>query len=618
MRKAVCLAFCLLLLAFFPARAFAAELYAAGEDGQYPVSYYDGETGEYRGILPELLEAAAERSGLSVRWLEGDLEELTENLQVELVAGIDRDEAIRHGLEPTEICLTLEEDGVQRNLGFAFTQAASAEQKRLFREGLAAALAEDKEEILLSYLSREEPSVSPWLWAAAGAAVLLALLAAAAAFRAGKKRGKAAAASAEGDAFTGAPGYESLRRAYETLVNETSRPLYCVVDLEVENLGAYCELFGLPAGSRAAASLAGAAARAAGPEEACAAAHMGHFYLLLKYYSNRPMQQRLEELTGEMSRYGEDEDPYRFAVHAGAYRLSDKDEGLEEALFYAAQARRDAAGAGRRAALLDEAALGQLRRRYRMEQELLLGFRREEFLPYFQPKADLKTGKLVGAEALARWLSSSYGLLSTHSFIPVLERNRLIGQLDFWIFEQVCRILAERREKGEPLFPVSCNFSRASLADEHLPEKLRKLADQCGVAPALLEIEVTESVLGEDAEKTASVMEGLKNEGFSLALDDFGTGYSSFHSLEEFQVDCLKIDKTLLHGADSPKTVSVLESIVHMAHCLGAKALCEGVENEETARMLQGLGCDYAQGYLYGQPMPYQQFCRLLERRAEP
>lgn len=238
---------------------------------------------------------------------------------------------------------------------------------------------------------------------------------------------------------------------------------------------------------------------------------------------------------------------------------------------------------------------------------------KKQFLIWLQPKYDLRTEKIVGAEALVRWQHPEHGFLSPAMFIPVFEDNGFIMKLDAYIWEETCRLLARWREEGRLLLPVSINVSRVDLHNPHLSELLLGLVQKYDLPPALLELEITESAYTEDARQIIAFTETLRQHGFTILMDDFGSGYSSLNMLKDVPVDILKLDLHFLSSDDtSGRGGNILNSIVRMAKWLNLEVIAEGVETQQQADFLRSIGCRFVQGYYYSRPLPVDAYEKLL------
>lgn len=234
---------------------------------------------------------------------------------------------------------------------------------------------------------------------------------------------------------------------------------------------------------------------------------------------------------------------------------------------------------------------------------------KEQFTVYFQPKFRLQDGKMVGAEALVRWIHPDWGFMSPGEFIPLFEKNGFISHLDEHVWEHTCAKLAEWKEKGYSLIPISVNVSRVDVYYAKLVKTFCDLIDKYKIDPKYLHLEITESAYTENPDQIIKTVDELRELGFVIEMDDFGSGYSSLNMFSQMSIDILKIDMAFIRSELSkPEERSILSDIINMAHRMELKVVAEGVETDEQKNRLQTMVCDYAQGYLYAKPMPADEF----------
>lgn len=256
----------------------------------------------------------------------------------------------------------------------------------------------------------------------------------------------------------------------------------------------------------------------------------------------------------------------------------------------------------------------------KLEEELLLiseiqdGLENGEFFFYIQPQCDITTGKIVGAESLIRWNRGNKEIIPPGVFIPILEKNGFIADLDKYVWEEVCRWLRDWTAKGNVPVPVSVNVSRIDFFSLDVAEYLNKLVHRYQVSAGMLKIEITESAYAEDDDRINLAVKRLREYGFYVMMDDFGSGYSSLNMLKSIPVDVLKIDMRFLDIKDNEaeKGYGILESVVNMSRQMGLPIIVEGVETELQEQFLTDMGCHYAQGYYYYRPMPVEEFEKIL------
>ena len=240
--------------------------------------------------------------------------------------------------------------------------------------------------------------------------------------------------------------------------------------------------------------------------------------------------------------------------------------------------------------------------------ELRRAIENGELLLYLQPKVEMASGRVCGAEGLVRWMHPQRGMIPPGEFIDLAERTGLIRPLTAWVLETAFHLNQHWSQRGRTL-PIAVNLSARDLRDESLPELIRRLQSTWGTGKDLLELEITESTAMEDPEFALRVLHELRAMGIPLHIDDFGTGYSSLSYLQKLPVDCIKIDQSFVRNLPSSKdSLLIVRSTIDLAHDLGRKVVAEGVETRQHWEQLAALGCDIAQGYYIARPMPSEAF----------
>lgn len=256
----------------------------------------------------------------------------------------------------------------------------------------------------------------------------------------------------------------------------------------------------------------------------------------------------------------------------------------------------------------------QVEEEVKLLAEVEEGLKKEEFTFYVQPQCDISTGKIVGGESLVRWMHGTKGMISPGVFIPVLERNGFIADLDKYVWDKVCRWLRSWIDRGNRPVPISVNVSRTDIFSMDVPGYLLGLIRKYDLPPQLLKVEVTESAYAESNDKIIRTVKKLRESEFLVMMDDFGSGYSSLNMLKSVSVDVLKIDMRFLDmdEQEEEKGVGILESVVNMARQMRMPIVVEGVETQKQENFLLKMGCRYTQGYYYYRPMPIEEFERLI------
>jgi diguanylate cyclase (GGDEF)-like protein len=257
----------------------------------------------------------------------------------------------------------------------------------------------------------------------------------------------------------------------------------------------------------------------------------------------------------------------------------------------------------------------EARYRLNIEYELYQALENDEFELYYQAKVDMNTGVITGAEALIRWQHPKRGLLLPDVFLPIAEVSGQIIEIEKWVFNTATRQAAEWKEVCGRSIAVAVNASAKHFHHGGLVDHLKTAIRGSGINPALLEVEVTESMAVQGFDQTISTMKDLAALGISISIDDFGTGYSSLSYLKHFPAETLKIDREFIKNLpEDRKDLAMVKSIVTMGHNLGLKIVAEGVETIEQLNVLRDMGCDEVQGFMYSLPVPTDQFCELIDQ----
>jgi diguanylate cyclase (GGDEF)-like protein/PAS domain S-box-containing protein len=250
-----------------------------------------------------------------------------------------------------------------------------------------------------------------------------------------------------------------------------------------------------------------------------------------------------------------------------------------------------------------------------MRNGLRRALERDEFLLHYQPQYDLADGRLIGVEALIRWQHPELGLVAPGRFIGVAEESGLIVPMGDWVLRQACQQAVRWQRAGLPPLTLSVNLSAIQFKRGNVEQSVTQALVASGLAPGLLELELTESILLQNVESVLTCVRALKQLGVKLAIDDFGTGYSSLSYLKRLDVDQLKIDQSFVRDlASDPDDAAIVRAIIQMAHSLNLRTIAEGVETETIRDLLQAFGCDAAQGYLYSRPVPATEIEQLLRQ----
>ncbi|MCB5206905.1 bifunctional diguanylate cyclase/phosphodiesterase [Methylovorus mays] len=282
--------------------------------------------------------------------------------------------------------------------------------------------------------------------------------------------------------------------------------------------------------------------------------------------------------------------------HADAAMYRAKESGKNTFRFYAAEANTNSVE------LLT------------LENNLRRAVERNEFVLHYQPKVDLRSQKIIGAEAVVRWQHPELGMLSPMQFIPLAEETGLIIDIGAWIMRESCRQAVEWQQLTGQNVRVAVNLSARQFRDETLRQTIADALAESGLTPDCLELEITESMIMHNAERAREVLQHFHDLGAHVLIDDFGTGYSSFGYLKHFPIDSLKIDRSFVRDIpDDVDDMAITQAIIAMAHSLQIKVVAEGVETQEQLAFLKKQGCDQIQGFLFSEPLHSHDFVRMLK-----
>ncbi|MBC8569566.1 EAL domain-containing protein [Zongyangia hominis] len=602
----------------------AETIYVAGNADHYPIEYYDQDAQQFAGVMPDLLRKIGEETGIEFVYLKPshDREYYVKNLQAEMLSDYQLTDfsAERYGLTYGPVYFSFPDKEGAEAVRFAFTPIMDEAVKARILEGFDTLSAIQREDILLSNLSRQKPPNTKWMLilcvvlAAVGivAAVILSILL--------RKNRRKLRNAIYADRMTGYKFGNSLKmqKDYNVLISDENRCSYCTVDLAIENFIDIREVYGYEERNFLLERMSYIIDNHISDLEMFCRISGGNFILILQYISKQRLLDRLQAIDDEVAQMLKDEGrEYKARLIHGIYFLAYNDRDMNQTIYYGVQAKRFAQKNQLRYAIYDDVISRMSGSDREFGREARAAFENNEFIAHFQPKVEVRSGQIVGFEALARWQSKKKGLLFPGSFLPLLAQNNLLSKLDFTLFAIVCRILRQRMDEGLSLLYVSCNFSRDSFYRLDFVTELRKIVQEYRVPAELLEVEITESITAENKEEIIAKIAELKEDGFTVTLDNFGSGAASFVDLQRCQLDAVKLDRELVSDMESAKTQSVIQGIVELCHSIGVKVTCEGIETQEQKQLLEQVQCDVAQGYLFFQPMPYEQVRRLVDQATE-
>lgn len=347
--------------------------------------------------------------------------------------------------------------------------------------------------------------------------------------------------------------------------------------------------------------------------EICARNQGDRFVLLLSYMRREELMERLEILRKEVERLIFECTENRMPMRMGVYFIPPQSKDLQLALNYASQALDFTGDKADAIKVYDDNLEQMIKERHERERLLESVDVDKDFTVYYQPKVDIRSGQIVGAEALVRFLNPAEGgaVKAPGFFVPYYEQTGRITEIDFFVYESVCRLLRKRIDAGEKVVTVSCNFSRMHFIKRGFAEKFEEILDRYRIDKELIEVEITETLVMEELQQNMvmQTLDILRQKGIRLSIDDFGAGYSSLGVFEQIPASVVKLDRSfLLNQQNHDRQVAIMRGIVNLARDLDAQIVCEGVETDADIQLMQEIGAYVAQGYYYSRPVPEKEF----------
>lgn len=413
------------------------------------------------------------------------------------------------------------------------------------------------------------------------------------------------------DPVTGLLNAQGFTHAVEETLRVLPADRFCaVVDFGILNFNQYNVSFGSPAGDAVLQSAARTLLAHCREPQPCARLSGDRFTYFVTDCSCK--EELLERVFVLDKKLHAPQGTHQLRMTYGLYLVEDRNLLVKEMCNRAVAARLGLTGGENIVAIYDHSVHQRQIEDARLVENMEESLRKGEFVPFFQPKYDAHTERIVGAEALVRWVHPDRTLTPPDRFIPLFEQNGLITRLDLFMFETVCRKLSVTQAP----VPVAVNFSRAHMYDADFPDKLWSIVQKYKLPANLLEIELTETAFAERREALIGNMDRLRQLGFPVAIDDFGSGYSSLNLLKDVRFDVIKLDKEFFAGTTGAgRGSTVIRHILSLAQALDIHTVAEGVENQEQLDFLRENGCEIIQGYYFCRPVPEAEFDALLQEQ---
>ncbi len=392
--------------------------------------------------------------------------------------------------------------------------------------------------------------------------------------------------------------------------------MQAVVTMDIKNFKVINTSFSYEMGNAILVHISNLLSSFTGGGECFARIEADKFILLLEYQSINGLQHRLNQLIRRLEQIPEDEKmDFDIRCIMGVCLVEPGDHDMSVLADHANTARKTLKDYHKSAySFYNREAEQKIIREREMTFRMRGALENREFLVYYQPKISLEKKKFIGLEALVRWRAKDGHLIPPDEFIPVFEKNGFISELDSYVYERVCELIASWISAGLEPLPIAVNISRMHIVEPGFLDGLTAISKKHRVPERYLELEITESAFLNNTEIVLKVAREIKKQGFALAMDDFGTGYSSLSLLKDLPVDFIKLDREFFRKVLNTREKIIVSNVINMAKELDIQVISEGIETREHELFLEEIGCDLAQGYRYGRPAPIEQYLSAIYR----
>lgn len=417
------------------------------------------------------------------------------------------------------------------------------------------------------------------------------------------------------DSLTGLPTLHKFKKDVKALINSNTDKKFAIIYSDITQFKYINNTLGYDTGDKILCDFARLISGEETKNEAVARVSEDNFIAVTRFYSEEVLLDHIMDVNERFNLAQKAKYPGTKFIVASGVSLIDNGEDISVAIDNANVARKSIKNLPKSSCKFFDLSMKQkLQWEAEINNSMEQALKDGEFIVYLQPKIGLSDNKLVGAEALVRWQKDNV-LIPPNDFIPIFENNGFVVNLDFYIYEEVCKVLRKWMDQGHTVVPISVNVSRVHLNDENFVFDIKNLVDSYQIPYHLLELELTESIFLNNTEVALTTMKNLRALGFGVSIDDFGAGYSSLNLLKDMATDVIKLDKEFFGRGDMQKEERIiLSSIISMAKQLNMKVLSEGVETQNQSDFLKSVLCDMAQGYLYSRPIPVEEFENLMLR----
>lgn len=421
------------------------------------------------------------------------------------------------------------------------------------------------------------------------------------------------------DPVTGAYNYNMFKIKAEELIHKKGRGHYSMIQLDIDKFKFINDVFGYGEGNKTLKFIANVIKRNINAEEAFSRISNDFFAILMEHKSNDDLMNRIKTICSQIcDKNNFKSSNYDLVLSVGIYTDTSSELSIAAMLDRAGIAMKTIKGHHQTTyAFYDDKLRSRMLREKSIENEMHSALESNQFTVYYQPKFYVDTLKIMGGEALVRWIHPERGIIPPNEFIPLFEKNGFIVNLDRYVFETVCKDINAWQRENICALPVSVNISRLHLHDHDFLSYFKDIMYKYNISSHMIEFEITESVVFDNISILLKLIHQLHESGILLSMDDFGTGYSSLNMLKDIPVDILKLDKSFFgNTSDSKRSLNIVSAVISLAQSLDITVVAEGVETKEQLDFLRSVNCDIVQGYYTSKPLPRNDFEEVLKKQC--
>lgn len=594
-------------------------VYVAGNPDFYPIEYYNKETKQYEGVMPEILKAVSEQTGIDFTYIHSknsSQKELAVNLQAELVSAYITDSNEAYAADNVTV-FSYTFEGKTVNVGWAFTEIADGDLINTLKNEAAKITEQEINGYLVSssHSKQQDKTGLTVIYILCALLFVMIIVLAWFGLRNVKKK---MLENKMTDYETGIGNLVYFEHYFNNMISDLSRSLYYIAYITIDR--DYLQIYHSESiFTDAVKYTAGVLASYAKQNEFAARISENSFAFAFQSTNEAEARQQVKEIIGKLVLYTEAEEKSSKPVfHTAVYNLNTMDRSCELLLYNLRKICNKLMGTDAQYVFCDTCMMNSAVEEKQLLESISSGFKNSEFKLYLQFIVDNKTKKIVSAEALSRWDSKEKGLLTPDKYIEAMEAAGMITTLDYHMFEMSCRQLHKWKDTEFDSLTLSCNFTRITLSEDDFIDKIDDIAKKYVFEKSRLIIEITEDTLEKNKENVLDNVLKCKEMGFKIALDDLGSGYTSLINLCEYPVDIVKIDRNIILNTDKKNGKRLFTGMIALSHSLNLKVVCEGVETEEQNAFVSASECDMVQGWYYSKVLPLregEEFIRLYTEK---